>query len=689
MSTAPALPGITPARQPYPGGSERHVPIVPHVLIIGERKGYYLPPPITRAETVYDTPTTVRVRLPDGRQTTEQQHKVWAVPDDAAWAEIEAAVQAFGARLAELADVLRRLGRYAERLAVWKDAKTTPNPLCPAVARIDDPDVTGTNWWLTSWHVPRLERRPVVRHTAKMLTGDAMPNAYFFTQAGSFVLADDADWAAVEAAHAAAEQAVRDAEALLNRLGTYQDALDGRHAARSTGGEQGAQALAAGTTDAAEQLLEQAGKALIVSEPAVEGHLVMSREEAERAAAAIVAAVENLRQLIDEFDRGRGWQTLGFESFRAWAVASIPDTNLRYVYRLRDANEVDRSLGVAIGHTPESHARELKHVPPAERQDVMRQADALAQEAGRPRQASDVRQVAQERVANGNTPALPAPLAAVAEALRRGGPPQTAYNAVHAVPLELRDRAYAAVDARVEGRPLEDALAILAGSTATSEVVPSAADLEARERLIARAAAAGYTLTWSQRGGARFTQTATGAPFGGARNLEEAEERVAGLERQAAGDAREARGLARVPYEGVEPPPEWDAWRTRVLALGGTLTQSVAGTLNLALPGHPYLGGRPSREWDALCAQIAAAEGATAAPPPAARGSEAERSYERLEVELAGDLERLGSDGVRRLAVLIFDDPHADGESLWEYLTGVARERPDLVTAALEQEVPS
>lgn len=463
MSTtpAPALPGLAPARQPYPGGAERHVPIVPHALIIGERKGSYLPPPITRAATVYDTPTTVRVRLPTGRQETQAQHKVWAVPDDAAWLEIEAAVACFSQRLAELADVLRRLGRYKDRLTAAGGLKGAPNPLCPSVARIDDPDVKGTNWWLSAWHVPRLDRTPVERHTPKMLSSGGT-GSYVFNQDNCFVLADDADWAAVEAAHQAAEAAAREAEALLARLGTYQDALDGRHASRVSAPPPATQpvraphpASVAGSiapireqrpSDAEQaelkRLVRAAGgtwyglskvdgedsryqlafhgerqdhytaaqirarltpppaeaKALIVAERAIDGIVVMTREEARAAADAIKVAVEDLRVKIDAFDQGRGWQALGYESFRAWAAAEIPDTSIRHVYRLRDAAEVDRSLGLPVGATPESHARELKDVPPAARADVLGQADARAQQAGRARTAADVRAVAQAQL---------------------------------------------------------------------------------------------------------------------------------------------------------------------------------------------------------------------------------------------------------------------------------------------------
>jgi hypothetical protein len=143
-------------------------------------------------------------------------------------------------------------------------------------------------------------------------------------------------------------------------------------------------------------ILRPAETGLIVVEPAIDGIVVMSRAEAETAEAAIIATADNLRRRIDEFDQRRGWMALGHGSFRAWATAKFPDTSFQYLYRLRDAAQVDRDLGFAIGETPESHARELKRVPPAERPAAMGRADEIAIEAGRSRQARDVAQAARE-----------------------------------------------------------------------------------------------------------------------------------------------------------------------------------------------------------------------------------------------------------------------------------------------------
>lgn len=226
--TALTLPGVpTPARQPYgAAGSGRWQPAVPHVLIIGDRPGLYEPPAISRAATVYDTAETVRVRRVSGtKEETQAQHKVWAVPDDAAWSEVLVAHAAFEAALVGLAGVLRELGRYDKRLAANGGIKAQPSPLCLSVARAADPDKKNpSTWWLSPWHVPSLTRTPIERHTPKMLASGEI-GSYTFAQDGAFVLPDDAAWERASAAHVTVSAAAAAMVGLLERLGTYRDVV--------------------------------------------------------------------------------------------------------------------------------------------------------------------------------------------------------------------------------------------------------------------------------------------------------------------------------------------------------------------------------------------------------------------------------------------------------------------------------
>ena len=219
-------PALLAGRPPYgAAGSGRWLPVVASVLIIGERRSFYDPPPIARAATIYDTATTVRCQRGD-KPETQASHKVWCVPDDTAWQAIEQAHAAFTTALSDLAEGLRELGRYKEALEQAGGFKAAPNPLCLTVARGEDPDKREYSyWWMGAWHVPRVKREAIERHTPKMLSGGDI-GSYTFSQDGCFVLADDAAWQRIDARYQAAENAAAAMNALLERLGTYQAAVE-------------------------------------------------------------------------------------------------------------------------------------------------------------------------------------------------------------------------------------------------------------------------------------------------------------------------------------------------------------------------------------------------------------------------------------------------------------------------------
>lgn len=543
-------------RQPYPGGSDRHIPIVPHVLIIGERRSHYLPPSLIRAVTIYDTPTTVRLQMPatakgGARQETQVQHKVWAVPDDTAWSEIEAACAAFGGRLEDLANLLRRLGSYPTRLAAWK-GKTAPNPICSSVARIDDPDKPGSGWWLSAWWVPRLERKEITRHTAKMLSSGDI-GSYVFSQEGCFVLADDADWAEVESAHQAAEGAAKAMEHLLARLGTYQDALDGRH-----------------TQPAPAPHFDQT-EALAVIEPPIAGDIVEASP-----AGALSARMQDIARHYVAARRKTGEGLLESASWMAEARAA--------------AAHGEWGLFLAATGTSEGTAKRLIDIhSEAERNPTYRQ-----------------------QVLDGWLRASVAALIAQSESpttllerllLEESAPSVADVRAAEAA------RKSAKLADLPPARPAQRSASSSGGGGGGARAqAPDPETESTHTALIARAAAAGYTLTLDAAGAGRLVEAATGTPWGGVKDLADAEARVTTLERHAG-----------------------------QMAQGEQLVTSVG------------------------------------------LGTAAERAYQQLEAEIAGDLERLGPDGARRWAVLLGDDPDGDGESLWRALTCVARERPDLV----------
>jgi hypothetical protein len=126
----------------------------------------------------------------------------------------------------------------------------------------------------------------------------------------------------------------------------------------------------------------------------------------------------------------------------------------RQADRLIIAAEVNKDLRpIGLSVANEAQARELGGLPAEGRREAMRRATAQA--GDKPPIAAQVRAAARAVAAE---PA-PEPLAAVAAALRHGTI-HDAYAAAQAAGAHY-DRAMAAVDARVEGRPLDAALAIL------------------------------------------------------------------------------------------------------------------------------------------------------------------------------------------------------------------------------------
>ena len=229
---AAAVPA-SPAPERLPSGAAgagRGQPIVPHVLIIAPRPGIYVPPPLTRAATIYTTATTVRCRPDAGADLPLRQHLVWCLLDEAAWAEAQMLHAAFAERLTALAAALRQAGRYDQRLAANGGIKAQPSPLCLRVAVADDPDAPyPSTWWLTPWHVPSVKQRPVERHTPKMLSAGGI-GSDTFPQDGAFVLLDEAAWTQIHTAWWAVQEAAERMTGFLTRLGTYQEAVtDGRY----------------------------------------------------------------------------------------------------------------------------------------------------------------------------------------------------------------------------------------------------------------------------------------------------------------------------------------------------------------------------------------------------------------------------------------------------------------------------
>lgn len=102
-----------------------------------------------------------------------------------------------------------------------------------------------------------------------------------------------------------------------------------------------------------------------------------------------------LRKLLVDFNDGNGWKALGYKNWEGWAVKVLPQSR-SMLFRQLAAGQHEAALGITVGDTPESHLRGLSKIPADRRQAVMEQADTIAAEADRPRQAGDVKAAIRE-----------------------------------------------------------------------------------------------------------------------------------------------------------------------------------------------------------------------------------------------------------------------------------------------------
>lgn len=130
----------------------------------------------------------------------------------------------------------------------------------------------------------------------------------------------------------------------------------------------------------------------------------MSAQEARECVATIKSNLESLGAMLLDLDRRRGWEALGYASFRECAVAEFGKSQ-GYVYKLLHAAEVDENLAASeiypldkseIALIPTSHKEELHKLPDEQQAEALQQADVLAQAEGNPREARHVAFVVKE-----------------------------------------------------------------------------------------------------------------------------------------------------------------------------------------------------------------------------------------------------------------------------------------------------
>jgi len=130
----------------------------------------------------------------------------------------------------------------------------------------------------------------------------------------------------------------------------------------------------------------------------------MTWDEARSCVAAIRSNLESLGAMLLDLERRRGWEALGYSSFRECAIAEFGKSQ-GYVYKLLHAASVDENLAASeiypldkseIALIPTSHKEELHKLPFDQQAEALKKADALALAEGKYRQVKHVKQVVKE-----------------------------------------------------------------------------------------------------------------------------------------------------------------------------------------------------------------------------------------------------------------------------------------------------
>ncbi|MGG6267096.1 hypothetical protein ACQ4M3_13095 [Leptolyngbya sp. AN03gr2] len=222
--------------------------IVPHIAYLHRRTHPYQLPKLERMEVLYSTPTTVRgkreeVNNPEGRASLEEQslkiNEVFCLPDTSAWKSFQSHYQQFDRSLGALAVELDQMGSYRQQIESASSLSMLPARLSATVVKAYDTnaEMPFYSGWDTvasgsrervRWQIPRCTRIEIERHTVKMLR---YSNGTTVRQENHFICRSDAAWRDLEAVVARSTEAQVKFLILLEKLGSYQEALtDKRYA---------------------------------------------------------------------------------------------------------------------------------------------------------------------------------------------------------------------------------------------------------------------------------------------------------------------------------------------------------------------------------------------------------------------------------------------------------------------------
>lgn len=219
--------------------STRETPIVPFVFWPAERKEPYQLPALTRATTLYGTPTTVRVRIdkldsvervtfagaPRAEQTARKE-TLYCCPDEETWAAFMAELSEYQRLLTALRDAVKQLPHYSHRRNELERDKVLTNPVCRSGIAIAPVDKT---WWSVPqpWAMTGIRRERIHRHSMHNIwvgDGDGRQESIYDWHC----CLTEADWERTRVAHAAAQGAAAVVEQRVKDLGKYLAAVADR-----------------------------------------------------------------------------------------------------------------------------------------------------------------------------------------------------------------------------------------------------------------------------------------------------------------------------------------------------------------------------------------------------------------------------------------------------------------------------
>lgn len=202
-------------------------PIVPCCFALPEERRAYSAPPLRHGALLYATDLTVRLEPKGGEPFSVARHKGYCLPSDQSWLDAQRLYAELDRTLTALGAALRGLGRYDR---VRARARSSSNPLSSLIIQAPCPD--SDSFCAASLpYSPPLARLEALSHTAVMLRYfDVDGEPQTAKQSGFFICPSDRAAAEIDALYAAVVAADDAFAALLNQLGSYQDAVtDGRY----------------------------------------------------------------------------------------------------------------------------------------------------------------------------------------------------------------------------------------------------------------------------------------------------------------------------------------------------------------------------------------------------------------------------------------------------------------------------